>query len=90
MDTDSSRYLEDYYDSQNIFSYLNSEEYFKDLKKVLDEPTKSRADKLKEKIVKTLNVDIRKVEKKTNQPKAKKIDDFFELVVLKMIRRFFD
>lgn len=63
MDTDSSRYLEDYYDSQNIFSYLNSEEYFKDLKKLLKTPTPDKAKIITEKIQESLTFDFNKVKK---------------------------
>jgi hypothetical protein len=89
MDKENKQYLSNYFESQSSFSYLNSERYFKDLKKLLDEPTKDRAGKLKVKIIKTLENDIKKVEKQMGTNEAKKIEDFFKLMLLKMIIGFF-
>jgi hypothetical protein len=71
MDKENKQYLSNYFESQNSFSYLNSERYFKDLKKLLDEPTKDRAGKLKVKIISSLKKDISRSLKQLEAEKPK-------------------
>jgi len=89
MDSESSRYLQDYYDSQNMFSYLNTLGFYEDVKELIRNTDSKEAESFAQKVKLSLEKDHKKSKAKLKSKKVN-IVSLSDIVYLKVVKNIFD